>query len=270
MNNFKKILCLAFGVTLLASCTPSNDPNNSSSQEIQTSWTSNELTVIENVIGEENTLPFFPLLVELDYEAPSIDSSCNHVVIQAESVRNEDEFNGYVDICLADEFVDTEETNENFRYYKLFEKNVASTSYSVTTQYIQYYDDEIYLTIESYVITTYSVESFPTNPTIGSLLETNANIPGFDGIQEASYYRYVGDYTYHVKLNATVTTFNYAEVLENAGYEKDFNRTTAFDYCYYLIYSYEEDGEQYQECVEIYVPKSVENGQVEITYNIVY
>lgn len=271
MNNIKKILCLAFGVILLASCTPNEQPSNSSSLEVQTTWTNEDLDAINEVIGDTNTLPFFPLLVELNYEEASIDYSCNHLRVQAESVRNEDEFNGYVDICLAEEFVDTETTNDDFRYYKLFEKDVTTTSTSTTTQYILYYDDELYLTIETYLITTYTAQAFPSDPSISSLLETDANIPSFSGISEATYYRYTSDYTYHVALNAALTNaFDYKDILESANYILDFDRTTAFEYCYYLIHTYEIDSEQYQECIEIYIPKIAENNQVEITYTIVY
>ena len=262
MKKINVLLCLACSAFLLASCSPSENPDQSSSLEIQTDWTNDDKATFEEVLGEGNLIPFYQELVSLNYEAPYVESSCNYVIVQADSVNKEEKFNAYADICLEDGFIETDKTNDSFQYYKFFEKVLLTDETKETTQYIQYYDDDLYLVIESYVITTYYSDTFPTNPSIQTLLDSEADVPAIEGISDVEYYQYTSDYCYHVNLKGNVETFSYDQVLIDAGYEVDTFLTTAYTTCYYKVVS------EY-EAHEIYVPKVVTN-EVEIIYTVAY
>ena len=89
------IILTLFSLIALASC--SGSENSSSSMEDRTNWSSEDLAVIESVIGEGNTLPFFPAFNELEYEKAYVDYSCNYAIITSvNACEDEEQFNTYL------------------------------------------------------------------------------------------------------------------------------------------------------------------------------
>lgn len=263
------IILTLFSLIALASC--SGSENSSSSMEDRTNWSSEDLAVIESVIGEGNTLPFFPAFNELEYENAYVDYSCNYAIITSvNACEDEEQFNTYVDICLEQGFLKDEEANYDFRFSALMYKEIESTANSETIQYILYYDDELFCYIETYVIEYYNCDSFPTDPSIESLININwTTIPAID-ISEVTYDKYTANYHDKVKVNAKISDESvieqYCTTLEANNYKLDFDRTSATKYCYYIVNEYEIDEYRYADAVEVYLSKASVDGYIELTY----
>lgn len=263
------IILTLFSLIALASC--SGGENSSSSMSDQSNWSSEDLAVIESVIGEGNTLPFFPAFNELEYENAYVDYSCNYAIITSlNACKDEEQFNTYVDICLEQGFFKDDEANYDYRFYALMYKEIGTTANSETIQYILYYDDELFCYIETYVIEYYNCDAFPTNPTIESLINISWTTLPAISISEVTYDKYTANYHDKVEVVGKISDESviqqYCETLTNNNYKLDFDRTSATKYCYYLINEYELDGDRYADAVEVYFSKTSNDGYIELTY----
>ena len=238
----KKLLfiTLATSALTLLACSP-NEPTSSSS-EAQLDWTSEDVVIMENVLGEGNALPFYDMFPVLAYEV-AYEASCDYVVISATS-DNEDYADAYVEILKENDFTLVNDDES----YHLLEKTLSSSATKVETQFAAVYIEGDIFTVDSYVETVYTTTSWPSNPSVEQLLDVDfINLPTYSSstVSKIEYTSYVLNYNSIVRLTLTTSSAieneSFVSLLENDEYKYDANKTTAFDYSYYKIGIYDEE-----------------------------
>ena len=255
----KKIILLALPLFALglASCSSSEQSSAPTSSEAQTNWTDEDLSVLELHLGSENVIPFYSLLPVLEYEL-EYEASCDYVVINADG-DNIDYVDQYADICAENGYTLVLEEEG----YASLSKTIVDDETKTSIQYIDIYVDLGMFTIDTYIRTTYYSASWPTNPSVKSLLGIDFSIVEYNSsdVIKTEYADYTLNYTtfVDVKVYTNVNSANedYIASLVDNDYVLDFNKTTSKDYLYYFIGTYQSDDEELRYVIETEVSKAV-------------
>lgn len=261
----KKLILLALPLLALGLASCSSTPSSSASSEVQTNWTSEDLYIFETYLGENNVIPFFSLFPILEYEV-YYETTCDYVVVVANG-DNTDYINQYATICSENGFtLDASSQNETFARLS---KTLVDDTTKTSIQYVDIYISVGMFTVDTFISTTYYSTSWPTSPSVESLIDLETSVVSYDedDIVSLSYTSYTLNYTPKCEINIVTTNPNandvYVSSLISNDYELDFNETTAYDYLYYCIGEIIEDDEPIPYVVEAQVSKQctqVDNG----------